>query len=896
MRSCLCFSFQVSAWLMLVLAIWAWPDAGRAQDQPLTYGVVESTSFTFGDSAGTVGGFAGTVMERLAEIMEIEVRQRVFLDIGTAMAALEASEIAFLAGVPRPTGPDVVFSTAVAESQLRLFVRDDRLQDRDFTQPRGKRLGVITPFPDTDLPEILSGNTVVVVPSLEVLLTRLLTGDLDGVVLPEHLKLSLTYAARIDHRIGAVGSQLRTVELGIALGPTHSDLLSALNSAITILDKGGELLDLRRRHFFVDVGAYEPKEVLKVGVSTFPPYNVVEEDGSFTGFSVETLRDIAALAGVEVEFVELTLDEWAAGPAEGTYDMVTQVAINPERRTRMDFTAPIERAPASIFVPSGQESGITGLNDLMGLRVGVQAVNSARRILERDGRFDLAIYETDHEDLLRALLAGEVDAIVYPTNAMQDAARSLGVLNQIVAIDPPALFTERAIALRFGLGAVRERLNAIIPGYLASADYFALRAQWFQPPPFWTDQRLTLTFQIATITLAFILGVVGWVLYRSHLADARRRVASELIDHIPLGLVLISPDGRIMYTNSDARARVVDGDRVLARGRAYREAIRELIENGVIRLGGRTKEGMLDYMTSDGLEDGFRDEYQFQTGSTVVRTTRRLKGGETLLMRQDITEERLRLEQIQVLNTSLEEQILQAKAANDDLRAFAYATSHDLKSPTNTALMLLDALKEELGADVGQIERTLASQLQQTIERMQELIDDVLVYTNVVGTTSAGEPVELNELAAMCIADLQADITAAGARIEVGDLPCVRANPAHMRQLLANLVSNAVKFRAPGRPPVITISSVDALDGFVGFSVSDNGIGIPEEYQEKIFQMFQRLNPEREYYGTGLGLAICHRIALNLGGRISVSSQLDKGATFTVILKGERNDRALDAH
>ena len=242
------------------------------------------------------------------------------------------------------------------------------------------------------------------------------------------------------------------------------------------------------------------------------------------------------------------------------------------------------------------------------------------------------------------------------------------------------------------------------------------------------------------------------------------------------------------------------------------------------------------------------------------------------------------------------EQIRRANLINEELRAFAYATSHDLKAPTNTLMMTLETLAEDLDGKVTTDDRQLLDVAKRTLFGMRTLIDDILAYTNTIGSPPTYERVDLNQVATNVLEALKADIEVNAAEIRLSPLPSLKASPTQMHQLVQNLVSNAVKFHAEGKPPAIEVEPVDAPPGYVGFKIRDNGIGIPPEQRDKVFQLFGRLNRNSTYAGTGLGLAICQRIALNHGGRINLESTPGEGTTFTVQLRENTDDSPPHAH
>lgn len=242
---------------------------------------------------------------------------------------------------------------------------------------------------------------------------------------------------------------------------------------------------------------------------------------------------------------------------------------------------------------------------------------------------------------------------------------------------------------------------------------------------------------------------------------------------------------------------------------------------------------------------------------------------------------------------SLEQSNIELDQANMDLRAFSYALSHDLKSPTNTARMLLRELREHPTSELAEEDQGFLEKTDLQMERIQNLIGDVLHYTKVIGQQDEiREVVDLNEVMRDVLADLEGEIHEAGAEVKVAaKMPSVWAHRMQVRLLLQNLVSNAIKYRREDTPCIVTVRADTSSDGKnIQIQVQDNGPGIPAEYQAKVFEMFQRIDKRTEISGTGLGLALCRRVAFNHGGRISVDSHASTpGAVFSVTLPHQSN-------
>ncbi len=170
---------------------------------------------------------------------------------------------------------------------------------------------------------------------------------------------------------------------------------------------------------------------------------------------------------------------------------------------------------------------------------------------------------------------------------------------------------------------------------------------------------------------------------------------------------------------------------------------------------------------------------------------------------------------------------------------------------------------------------------------MQLLIEDLLTFSRVGTQSRPFVETDLNKTARAVVSDLETAIQAAGGTVEVGDLPTVVADEPQIRQLLQNLISNAIKFHRPDVPPVVRIDST-TKGRFAEISVSDNGIGFDPRYANRIFRVFERLHGRGEYPGTGIGLALCRKIAERHGGSVTVDSTPGEGSVFTVTLPLQR--------
>ncbi len=210
------------------------------------------------------------------------------------------------------------------------------------------------------------------------------------------------------------------------------------------------------------------------------------------------------------------------------------------------------------------------------------------------------------------------------------------------------------------------------------------------------------------------------------------------------------------------------------------------------------------------------------------------------------------------------------RRSNSELEHFAYVTSHDLQEPARTVASYSKLLAARHGTELGEEGTAAVDFLLQASNRMLALIHDLLEYSRI-GQGSPLRDVDLNIVARDVLSDLGTSIDETGATVDVASLPVVVGRENDYRMLLQNLVANALKFGRPDTPPHVTIRCVEDRTSY-RFSISDNGVGMPEGAESRVFQLFGRAHPRSEYEGTGIGLAHCRKIAELYGGRIWIGT------------------------
>ncbi len=253
---------------------------------------------------------------------------------------------------------------------------------------------------------------------------------------------------------------------------------------------------------------------------------------------------------------------------------------------------------------------------------------------------------------------------------------------------------------------------------------------------------------------------------------------------------------------------------------------------------------------------------------------------------------RAEVERRERVQSALELAHVDLEARNRELSDFTASASHDLQEPLRKIQAFGDRLSTRYATELEGDGRIYLERMTAAASRMRALIDGLLCYSRVTKQRRHLEPVDLNDIVAEVVGDLETRLEQSGGQIEIGPLPVVRADPTQMSQLFQNLLANALKFREPGRAPRVCVSSRVVLnapgEGGLGphcvIEVSDNGIGFDIVHAERIMQPFRRLHGYDRYEGTGLGLAIVRRIVERHRGSISAQSTPGQGASFTVTL------------
>jgi len=388
----------------------------------------------------------------------------------------------------------------------------------------------------------------------------------------------------------------------------------------------------------------------------------------------------------------------------------------------------------------------------------------------------------------------------------------------------------------------------------------------------WHQSAVKAALGIAVLILGGV--VQTFLALRSRRAD-RALAASEeklrsLFELSPLGIARNDMEGRFIEANS-ACLDIVGYSLEELQSLSYWAVTPERFAE--------QEQAQLDQLRTSGRYGPYEKEYIHKSGQPVpVRLNGMLiVGGDRRTYIWSIIED---ITSQVASERALVERAQQLARSNADLEQFAYVASHDLQTPLRNVTSYSQLLARRYRGKLDEDADEFIGFIVDSARHMSRLINDLLGYSRVVSRSHGLEAVVARHALDLALSNLALQIQDAAAEITVGDLPLVMAEESLLVSLFQNLVGNAIKYRHPDRVVRISVVAERLESEYWRLTVRDNGVGIHEEYFDKIFEIFQRLFPQEDRDGTGIGLALCQRIVNRCGGNMWVESTVGEGAAF----------------
>ncbi len=382
--------------------------------------------------------------------------------------------------------------------------------------------------------------------------------------------------------------------------------------------------------------------------------------------------------------------------------------------------------------------------------------------------------------------------------------------------------------------------------------------------------------------------VIGVFAAARDITEQRRaaQYARNLIEASLDPLVTISREGKITDVN-EATVKVTGIDRSALIGTDFSEYFTEpdLARAGYERV--FADGSVTDYPLTLRSKDGHLTPVLYN--ATVYRDPSGEVAG-VFAAARDVTEQRRAQLEISALNRLLEQRVKdrtrELEVSNQELEAFTYSVSHDLRAPLRAMAGFSNLLTERESARLDADGKQYVERINVNALKMGTLIDELLKFSRLGRASMNVEQVDPAAIARSAFSDLSEQAGSAGVEVVIGPLPTCSADAGLLKQVYANLLSNAIKFSRGREGARVEVGSHEE-NGQAVYDVRDNGVGFDMRYADKLFGVFQRLHSQAEYEGTGVGLALVQRIVHRHGGRIWAEAEVGKGATFHFTLKGD---------
>lgn len=628
------------------------------------------------------------------------------------------------------------------------------------------------------------------------------------------------------------------------------------------------------------------KHVVRAHVIDYPPYHAFV-DGRAQGMAIDYLEIAAQRAGFKIEYIDNK--SWAKALADirvpRNVDLLPAAYNTPERREYLAFTENILVTYSVIFVRDDSPF-VNALADFAGKTIAVERDYGTHRWLEKDyPALKLRVVETTDE-ALQAVAGGQADAYVGSLTVATYMVKTRGLTNLKIAAPSPFGKDEQAIAVRRDWPELATIIDKAL-ATMTAEEHAEISDRWLPPIQYSSGFTSREVFHwitgVSSVLLAVIVVILVWNKKLGREIAARAVVEDQLRQS--------EEKYRTLFERSTDAILIIEGDRFIDCNEATLKMLGYATRGAF--LGSQPGE-LSPPIQPDGRESGEKAAeimaIALEEGSHRFEWLHTRANGEVFPVEVQLTA--ISTGEQPVLHVvwrdisvrkQADEALLQLSEdltrKNIELERFTYTVSHDLKSPLITIQGFAGVLAQSLGERIDEDIQTSLNFIDSAARKMYALLDDLLELSRIGRVVNPNESVSLGEIAREALELIEGRLANTPVTIGIADdLPQVTGDRVRLREVLQNLLENAVKYMGDQPEPQIEVG-VAEVDGELACFVRDNGMGIPQRYQEKVFGLFERLSADGE--GTGVGLTLVKRIVELHGGRIWIESAgLGQGTTF----------------
>lgn len=678
----------------------------------------------------------------------------------------------------------------------------------------------------------------------------------------------------------------------------------------------------------------------------YPPYCFVDENGEAAGFSIDLFRAAAEAAGLQVNIKVGIWSRIKQDLAEGRLEALPLVGRTPEREELYDFTMPYISLHGAVFVRKGTRD-INSLADLKDKSIVVMQGDNAEEFVRRERISDEIVTTKTFEEAFIALANGHHDAVITQRIMGIELLKEIGVKN-VMPLDfhIPQYRQDFCFAVQKGNAQLLSRLNEGLSIVIANKTYEQIRHQWFGPRlkekiAFRDILRYLILIIIPVIILIAFSSIV---LLRKEVKRQTANLNKEIAEHkntlkelqaselkyrgmvvnLMEGFYNVTLDGRLLDYNIEfvkifdldpdkdhTGANLPDFWQDPADRKKY---VRDLLEQCAIKnyeVKAKKPDGTKLFLLVNSrlvkdengqplrIEGSFLDNTERKQAveelqklkddleELVVRRTAEL---EDKVQKLDRSEKAMlyMVEDLNSLTGELKEERQKLLISNQELEAFTYSVSHDLRAPLRAVDGFSKFLLEDYAAKLGEEGKRYINVIRTNAVKMDKLILDLLNLSRVSRTDMNLNKVNMSEIAESMFHEVASSEEKNTFQLSIDEMPPIVCDITLIKQVWQNLISNALKYSAKAEIKKIEIGAEESDEEII-FYIQDHGAGFDEKYLKKIFGVFQRLHSEEEFAGTGVGLAIVKRIVQRHGGKVWAEGKIGEGAKFCFSLpRGER--------